>query len=85
MLLRRRDHFWEQRYHAVAVPDQDTGHAVRVLRCIHANPKAAGIIAGFDHAFSNDRSYVRPAEDGLTAWQQAYLRLGPTLEACARR
>jgi putative transposase len=30
-------------------------------------------------------SYVRPAQDGLTAWHPAYLRLGPTLEACARR
>ena len=84
-LLHRRGHFWEQRYHAVAVPDHDTGHALRVLRYIHANPKAAGMIAGFDYAYSNYRSYVRPAEDGLTAWHPAYLRLGPTLEACARR
>jgi putative transposase len=25
--LRRRGHFWERRYHAVAVPDRDTGHS----------------------------------------------------------
>ena len=70
-LLHRRGHFWEQRYHAVAVPDHDTGHALRVLRYIHANPKAAGMIAGFDYAYSTYRSYVRPAEDGLTAWHPA--------------
>ena len=33
-LLRRRGHFWERRYHAVAVPDRDSGHALRVLRYI---------------------------------------------------
>ena len=37
------------------------------------------------YAYSNYRSYVRPAEDGLSAWHPAYLRLGPTLDHCARR
>jgi hypothetical protein len=33
---------------------------------------------------SNYRSYARPADDGLSAWHPAYLRLGPTLDHCAR-
>jgi hypothetical protein len=84
-LLRRRGHFWERRYHAVAVPDRDTGHSLRVLRYIHANPKAAGMIAGYDYAYSNYRRYARPADDSLSAWHPAYLRLGNTLDRCARR
>lgn len=84
-LLRRRGHFWERRYHAVAVPDRDSGHALRVLRYIHANPRAAGMIAGDEYAYSNYRSYARPADDGLSAWHPAYLRLGRTLDGCARR
>ena len=84
-LLRRRGHFWERRYHAVAVPDRDSGHALRVLRYIHANPRAAGMIAGDEYAYSNYRSYARPADDGLSAWHPAYLRLGSTLDGCARR
>ena len=31
-LLRRRGHSWERRYHAVAVPDCHTRHALYVLR-----------------------------------------------------
>ena len=84
-LLRRRGHFWERRYHAVAVPDRDTGHALRVLRYIHANPRAAGMIVGDEYAYSNYRSYARPADDGLSGWHPAYLRLGPTLDRCALR
>ena len=84
-LLRRRGHFWERRYHAVTVPDGDTGHALRVLRYIHANPRAARMIAGYDYAYSNYRSYSRPADDGLSGWHPAYLRLGNTLDRCARR
>ncbi len=56
-----------------------------VLRYIHANPKAAGMIAGYDYAYSNYRSYARPADDGLSAWHPAYLRLDLTLDGCARR
>ena len=84
-LLRRRGHFRERRYHAAAVADGDSGHALRVLRYIHANPRAAAMIAGYDYAYSNYRSYVRPADDGLSAWHPAYLRLGPTQDRCARR
>ena len=40
---------------------------------------------GYEYAYSNYRSYVRPAEDGLSAWHPAYLRLGQTLDHCARR
>jgi putative transposase len=83
-LLRRRGHFWERRYHAAAVPDRDYGHALRVLRYIHANPRAAGMIQGYAYAYSNYRSYARPADDGLSAWHPAYLRLGPTLDHCAQ-
>lgn len=50
-LLRRRGHFWERRYHATAVPDRDLRHALRLLRYIHANPRAAGMI--------KDYAYVR--------------------------
>ena len=84
-LLRRRGHFGEQRYLAAAVPDKDTDHALRVLRYIHANPRAAHMTEGYEYAYSNYRSYVRPAEDGLSAWHPAYLRLGQTLDHCARR
>jgi putative transposase len=84
-LLRRRGHFWERRYHATAVPDRDFGHALRVLRYIHANPRAAGMIPGYAYAYSNYRCYARPADDGLSAWHPAYLRLAPTLDRCARR
>jgi putative transposase len=83
-LLRRRGHFWERRYHAAAVPDRDYGHALRVLRYIHANPRAAGMIQGYAYAYSNYRSYARPADDGFSAWHPAYLRLGPTLDRCAQ-
>ena len=64
-LLHRRGHFWERRYHAVAVADADTAHALRILRYIHASPKAAKMIGGHDYAFSNYRSYARPSDDGL--------------------
>jgi putative transposase len=40
--LHRRCNFWEQRYHADAVQDRDTGRALRVLPYIHPNPRAAG-------------------------------------------
>ncbi len=45
-LLRRRGRFWERRYHAVAVPDRDTFHALRVLReverLLQINPPSGG-------------------------------------------
>ena len=68
-----------------ALPCRRGAQALRVLRYIHASPRAAGMIAGFEYAYSNYRSYARPADDGLSAWHPAYLRLGPTLDHCARR
>ena len=62
-----------------------TGSPQVVLRSIRANPRAAGMIAGDEYAYSNYRSYARPADDGLSAWHPAYLRLGRTLDGCARR
>jgi len=43
------------------------------------------MIAGYAWAYGNWRSYTRPAEDGLSAWHPAFLRLGWTLDECARR
>jgi putative transposase len=54
-LLRRRGHFWERRYHAAAVPDRAYGHALRVLRYIHANPRAAGMIKDYAYAYQGNR------------------------------
>ena len=42
------------------------------------------MIKDYPYAYSNYRSYARPADDGLSAWHPAYLRLGPTLDRCAR-
>jgi hypothetical protein len=84
-LPRRRGHFWERRYHAVAVPDRDTGGALRVLRYIHANPKAAGMIAGNAWAYSNYRSSTRPADDGLMPGIRRTGGLPRRLDGCARR
>jgi putative transposase len=38
---------------------------------------------GFFYDFSNYGSYDRLADDGLTQWHPAFLRLGVTLELCA--
>ena len=42
------------------------------------------MIQGFNYAYSNYGSYARPADDGLSEWHPAYLRLGKTLDQCAR-
>jgi putative transposase len=84
-LLRRRGHFWERRYHAVAVPDRDTRHALYVLRYIHGNPRAARMAEDFDWPYGNYAAYARALDDGFSVWHPAYLRLGPTLDICARR
>lgn len=84
-LLRRRGHFWERRYHAVAGPDRDTRHALHVLRYIHGNPRAARMAEGFDWPYGNYAAYARAVDDGLSVWHPAYLRLAPTLDLCARR
>jgi putative transposase len=84
-LLRRRGHFWERRYHAVTVSDRDARHALYVLRYIHGNPRAARMAEGFDWPYGNYAAYACAADDGLSVWHPAYLRLGPTLDICARR
>jgi hypothetical protein len=43
------------------------------------------MIKDYAYAYSNYRSYARPADDGLSVWHPAYLRLAPTLDHCARR
>ena len=82
-LLLRRGHFWEQRYHAEPVKDNDVRHSMMVLRYIHANPLAAKMLEGFDYAYSNYASYARLKDDGLTVWHPAFLKLERSLDACA--
>ena len=83
-LLGRCGHFWERRYHAVAVPDRADRHALTVLRYIHGNPLTAGLAPGFRYRYANYASYADARMDGLTDWHPAYLRLGPSLAVCAR-
>lgn len=82
-LLRRKGHFWEQRYHSSGFESSEHDRVLNTLRYIHANPKAARMQAGFFYDFSNYGSYDRLVEDGLTQWHQAFLYLGQTLEECA--
>ena len=82
-LLNRKGHFWEERYFSVAIPHRDTERILKVLRYIHANPKAAGLRFGFTYAFSNYGCYARLTDDGLTEWHPAFLSLAETLEGCA--
>ena len=56
-----------------------------LLRYIHANPKAAKMRQSFFYDFSNYGSYERLTDDGLTQWHPAFLRLGNSLEECARK
>ena len=39
-MLGRTGHFWEARYHAVPLRDDDERHALAMLSYVHANPKA---------------------------------------------
>ncbi|MFG3817148.1 transposase [Limnothrix redekei] len=82
-LLKRTGHFWEKRYHSTGFPVADRRRALNTLRYIHANPKAAGIQAGFFYDFSNYGIYDRLGHDGLSQWHPAFLSLGATLELCA--
>jgi len=84
-MLNRTGHFWEKRYHSTVVPHEDDRQALNTLRYIHANPKAAGIQRGYFYDYSNYGAYARLADDGLTEWHPAFLRLGATLEECARK
>jgi len=41
--------------------------------------------SGFFYDFSNYGSYERLTDDGLTQWHPAFLKLGDSLEDCARK
>ena len=84
-LLGRHGHFWERRYHAVAVPNHDRRHVLTTLRYIHGNPKAAQLRKGFRDPFSNYGSYESGCDDGVTDWHLQFLALGDNLDACSRR
>jgi len=84
-MLRRTGHFWERRYFCDGFPASDRERALNTLRYIHGNPKAAKMRHGFFYDFSNYGSYERLTDDGLTQWHPAFLRLGNTLEECAKK
>jgi putative transposase len=84
-LLGRTGHFWEARYHAVPVSNQDQRHVLNVLRYIHGNPMAAKVRKGFRDPSTNYGSYVDGCEDGLTSWHPQFLRLGRSLAECCHR
>ena len=84
-LLDRRGHLWEERYHAVPVPNRDRRAVLATLRYIHGNPKAAGLQMGFRNPFSNYGSYADGADDGLTTWHHQFLTLGNSLDDCSLR
>jgi hypothetical protein len=81
----RTGHFWEKRYFCDGFPPSDTDRALNTLRYIHGNPKAAKMRSGFFYDFSNYGSYERLTDDGLTQWHPAFLKLGDSLEDCARK
>jgi putative transposase len=41
--------------------------------------------SGFFYDFSNYGTYDRLTEDGLTQWHPAFLKLGKTLDECAKK
>ena len=84
-MLRRTGHFWEKRYFCDGFPPSDRERALNTLRYIHGNPKAAKMRSGFFYDFSNYGSYERLTDDGLTQWHPAFLKLGDSLEECARK
>jgi putative transposase len=84
-MLGRTGHFWEKRYFCDGFPPSDTDRALNTLRYIHGNPKAAKMRSGFFYDFSNYGSYERLTDDGLTQWHPAFLKLGDSLEDCARK
>lgn len=84
-MLRRTGHFWEKRYFCDGFPPSDRERALNTLRYIHGNPKAAKMRSTFFYDFSNYGSYERLTDDGLTQWHPAFLKLGDSLEECARK
>jgi len=49
------------------------------------NRKATKMRSTFFYDFSNYGSYERLTDDGLTQWHPAFLKLGDSLEECARK
>ncbi|MGB7440134.1 MAG: transposase [Coleofasciculaceae cyanobacterium] len=84
-MLNRSGHFWEKRYHSSGFDKTDSQRALNTLRYIHANPKAAGVQQGFFYDFSNYGMHDRLSNDGLTEWHPAFLKLGKTLDECAKK
>jgi putative transposase len=84
-MLNRTGHFWEKRYYCDGFPSGDRERSLNTLRYIHSNPKAAGMRSGFFYDFSNYGTYDRLTEDGLTQWHPAFLKLGKTLDECAKK
>ena len=84
-MLNRTGHFWEKRYYCDGFPPSDKERALNTLRYIHGNPKAAKMRSGFFYDFSNYGSYERLTFDGLTQWHPAFLKLGNSLEDCAKK
>lgn len=84
-LLNRTGHFWEKRYYCNGFPLTDKQRALNTLRYIHGNPKTARMRQGFFYDFSNYGTYDRLTDDGLAQWHPAFLKLGKTLDECAKR
>jgi putative transposase len=84
-MLNRTGHFWEARYYSGGFPNSDHKRVLNTLRYIHANPKAAGMQAGFFYDFSNYGIHDRLTDDGLTQWHPAFFCLGQSLDECAKK
>lgn len=84
-ILQRTGHFWEQRYHSSGFERTDYARGLNTLRYIHANPKSANMQQGFFYDFSNYGIYDRLANDGITEWHPAFMKLGEDLEDCAEK
>lgn len=84
-MLRRKGHFWEQRYYCDGFPNHDKQRALNTLRYIHANPKAAGMRRSWFYDFSNYGTYVNSTHDGITQPHPAFLALGKSLDECAKK
>ncbi|RFP52074.1 MAG: transposase [Limnothrix sp. CACIAM 69d] len=84
-MLGRTGHFWEKRYFCDGFPATDRDRTLNTLRYIHGNPKAAKMRSTFFYEFGNYGSYERLTDNGLTQWHPAFLRLGRSLEECAKK
>jgi len=84
-ILKRKGHFWEQRYYSTGFHKDDKQRALNTLRYIHANPKSAEMRKGFFYTFSNYGTYDQLTDDGLTQWHPAFFSMGNSLDECADR